>query len=106
VEVVVNRETGQTRWVDRQAVEFFEWPDFLLKAVAVEALDPEANPIRSGPDESTPILSSAPADLRPVAVRGSWLQVSTAGLADRIVPTGWIRWRDGDRLLVSYSLLS
>ena len=28
------------------------------------------------------------------------------GLADRIAPTGWIRWRDGERLLVTWALLS
>jgi len=32
---------------------------------------------------------------------GDWLQVSTLGLADRIPPSGWVRWTDGARLLVA-----
>lgn len=106
IEVVVNRQTGETRWIDRSAVTFTDWSGFLLDVVAVEVVDPEANPVRSGPDTITAVLSTAKGPLRPLAVSGSWMQVSTSGLADRIVPTGWIRWRDGDRLLITWSPLS
>jgi hypothetical protein len=106
IEVVVNTETGQTSWVDRHAVAFIDWPDFLLDVYAVEVTDPAANKVLLKPLDHAAVLADASIPLTPLAVQGSWLQVSTNGLADRIVPTGWIRWRDGDRLLITFSLLS
>jgi hypothetical protein len=44
--------------------------------------------------------------LPPLAVQGVWVKVATGHLADRIQPEGWIRWRRGDRLLVTYNPLS
>jgi hypothetical protein len=106
IEVVVNERTGTTRWVDRSAVTFEPWPVFLLGVVTVEVTDPQANPIRSGPDEAAPIRARTSALLRPLAVQGDWLQVGPSPLASAQVPVGWIRWRDEKRLLITYSLLS
>jgi hypothetical protein len=55
------------------------------------------------------VLSTAalPLPLAPLAARGDWLRVAPGHLADRIAPSGWIRWRapsaTGGRLLVSYA---
>ncbi|NBC15903.1 MAG: hypothetical protein GVY18_01160 [Bacteroidetes bacterium] len=106
IEVVVNERTGATRWVDRSAVRFEPWPVFLLGVVTVEVDDPTANPIRSGPDATAPVRARSAAFLRPLAVQGDWLRVGPSPLADEQVPTGWIRWREGGRLLITYSLLS
>jgi hypothetical protein len=110
IEVVVN-DTGRARWaprtlwVDRKAVTFTDWPTFLLQVVAVEGLPGETPPIRLQPRDDAGILADTAIPLRPLAVRGEWLLVSTLGLADRIPPTGWLRWCHGDRLLVRYALL-
>ena len=82
----------------------------LLKVIttvnSVEIFDPETNPIRIKPlDHASIMADGADALLKPLAVQGDWLMVDTSGLADRIAPTGWIRWRDGERLLVRYNLL-
>ncbi|MCB0488570.1 MAG: hypothetical protein R2820_10235 [Cyclobacteriaceae bacterium] len=107
IEVIVNNMNGQTFWVDAQAVEYKDWGTFLTGVVAVEVLDTDKNPIRGKAlDQASIIASVQGAQLRPIAVKGDWLMVSTVGLADRIVPTGWIRWKKGDQLLISYSVLS
>lgn len=106
IEVVVNERTGATRWVDRRAVRFEPWPVFLLNVVTVEVAGPQANPIRSGPSQAAPVRAHTSALLRPLAVQGDWLRVGPSPLADEQVPTGWIRWREGGRLLITYSLLS
>lgn len=107
IEVIVNNTNGQTAWVNRQDVGYKEWGTFLTEVVAVEIIDVDKNPIRIKPLDHAGILAQVPgAQLRPIAVKGDWLLVSTVGLADRIVPTGWIRWRHGDVLLITYSLLS
>lgn len=106
VEVVVDEQTGATRWVPREAVALKLWPELLLEVAAVEVLDPTANPIRSGPGEALPVRARSQALLRPLAVRGMWLRVGPSDLTDDPTPTGWIRWTDGTRLLIVYSLLS
>lgn len=107
IEVVVNHQTGRTAWIDRQAATYIDWPTFLLDVAAVEVQDAEANPIRVKPLDHAGIMAEAPGiPLPPLAIQGSWLQVSTAAVADRMPPTGWIRWRNGDRLVITFSLLS
>lgn len=107
IEVIVNNMNGQTFWLDAQSVEYKDWGRFLTGVAAVEVLDTDKNPIRSKAlDQASIIASVQGAQLRPIAVKGEWLMVSTVGLADRIVPTGWIRWKKGDQLLISYSVLS
>lgn len=100
VEVVTNRSDGRTAWLRRDRVEIVAWPDVLLQSLLT--IDPEANPLRTRPTDEASILATTPAGvrLRPLAVRGDWVQVSTLGLADRIPPSGWVRWTDGARLLV------
>ncbi|MCC6939476.1 MAG: hypothetical protein IT226_14750 [Flavobacteriales bacterium] len=106
IEVEVNGLDGRTAWVDRQAVQLRLWPEFILNTVAVEILDPETNPIRIKPlDHAAIMADGANALLKPLAVQGDWLMVGTSELADRIAPTGWIRWRKDGKLLVDYSLL-
>ncbi|MEO0557973.1 MAG: hypothetical protein AAF170_07300 [Bacteroidota bacterium] len=105
VEVVTNRADSRTAWIRRDRVEVMSWPTVLL--LFLVTVDSETNPLRSAPTEDAPVLATTPPDwqLRTLAVRGDWLLVSTLGLADRIPPSGWIRWREpadtGDaRLLV------
>lgn len=105
-EVIGNTTTGETWWVDRSQIAFVGWPQFLLDSSSVEAFDAEANPVRGRPFDAASILSTARAALPVLAVQGEWLQVATGQLADRMPPEGWIRWRRGDRLLVTYNPLS
>ncbi len=108
IEVVVNRQTGLTHWMAAEDAEFIDWSTFLLNVYDVELIDPEANPVRIKPLANAAILAT-PSDrfsLRPLAIRGEWIMVPTLGLADRIQPYGWIRWRKDDKLLIRYSLLS
>jgi len=106
VEVEVNTIDGTTRWVDRQELGIVLWPEFISTVGTVEILDPETNPIRIKPlDHASIMADGADALLKPLAVQGDWLMVERSALADRIAPTGWIRWRDGERLLVRYNLL-
>ena len=113
VEVVVNespqrpRSFPATAWLNREAVSFRPWTEFLLDVYGVEATDPAANPLRSGPGDEFPRIGSSDGlSLRVVAVQGSWLRVEDADADETDLPSGWIRWRDGDRLTIKYFLLS
>ena len=106
VEVIGNMRTGETWWVDRQAVQFVAWPEYLLSIHSVTIDDEDGNPIRLRPFDDSPILATTSAALPPLAVQGEWLKVATGHLADRIQPEGWVRWRRGDRLLLTCNPLS
>lgn len=107
VEVIINITNGHTVFLDREAIEYLSWPDFFLNVFSVERLDDEKNPVRARPMDTGSVLASGPnISLSVISVHGDWLEVSTNGLADRMPPYGYIRWRDGDKLLVTYSLFS
>ncbi|MEZ4651640.1 MAG: hypothetical protein R3E97_23130 [Candidatus Eisenbacteria bacterium] len=107
IEVVVNdhpdrpRAFPRTAWIAREGAQFETWPEFLLGVFSVEPLDPDANPLRSGPGESFPeVAPSADLTLRVVAVQGSWAKVAAEFEDEAGAPPahGPIRWRSGDRL--------
>lgn len=113
IEVVVNdaperpRSFPRTVWVARDAVQFRTWTEFLLEVFCVETLEPSTNPVRSGPGEAFPqVGSSENLNLHVVAIQGSWARVEDVDGTEASTLRGWIRWRDGDRLIVTYSLLS
>ncbi len=106
VEVEVNALDGRTAWMHRQDMQLQFWPEFILNVVAVETLDPSVNPIRSKPlDRAAVLAEGANALLKPIAIQGDWLMVGASELIEQEVPTGWIKWREGGKLLVAYSLL-
>lgn len=108
LEVVINKQTGQTHWIAAADADFVDWSTFLLNVYDVELIDPEANPLRFKPLDNASIIATTMQgfSLRPLAICGDWMMVPTTGLADRILPYGWIRWRKDDQLLIRYSLLS
>ncbi len=108
MEVVVNKQTEQAHWIAATDADFIAWPTFLLNVYAVELVDPGVNQLRVKLLGYAGIIATTPPrfSLTPLAIKGDWMLVSTLGLADRIVPSGWIRWRKDDKLLVRYSLLS
>jgi len=113
VQVVVNatserpRSFPRTAWVARDAVSFRTWPEFLLDVYSVEVVDPADNPLREGPGEGFATLGSLGGiPLHVEAIQGSWAKVSRADGNESDPRRGWIRWTDGDVLLVTYDLLS
>lgn len=110
VEVVVHTQAvrwpPQTLWLDREAVTFRSWPEFLLEVYSVEPVDLRANPLRSAPQDNAEVTASNQDDYRVIAVQGDWLFVEGADGREVGNPRGWLRWRQADRLLVRYNLLS
>ncbi len=107
IEVIINSTNGQTIYLDRNQVNYQPWADFFLNINSVERLDVEANPVRLKPIDQASILASGPNEpLTVLGVAGDWLMVSTNGLADKIRPVGYIRWRKNGRLAVTYNLFS
>lgn len=108
LEVVVNKQTTLSYWILRDDAEFIAWSDFLLDIFSVELINPKTNPLLFKPHKDASIVATTPPrfDLKPLAIQDDWMMVSTNGLAGRIVPTAWIRWRNNDSLLIRYSILN
>lgn len=107
IEVIVNRQTGRTAWVDRNAVDYVSWPEFLLQVFSVELITSVKNLLRVKPLESAGIvLDPGRNSLKPFAVKGEWMKVSIDGPPGSIPKLGWIRWKKGNQMLITWSLLS
>ncbi len=105
IQVEVNKQLGKKLWLNLSDVSFMYWPKFILNANSIEAIDSEANPVKIKPlDHATTLSSQGNTPLRPLAVTNEWVLVSTNGLADRIAPAGWIRWKKEGSILITYSL--
>ncbi|MEP2771336.1 MAG: hypothetical protein ABJH05_04260 [Fulvivirga sp.] len=105
--VEVNRQTHLTYWIAKNAVTFIDWPSFLLKVNSVEPISSQ-NTLKQKPlPNASEFTSSQIAFLRPVAVRDQWLQVDVLDNNYKVIAKGiWLRWRNVDQLLITYSLLS
>ena len=106
VQVIVNQQTGDTRCLDRRQGNMYYWPDFLLSVADVRPLDPTTNPCRIKPLDHASETRDQATTYRPIQVRGDWLQVEGTEAHDTVLSKGWLRWRRGEQLLVSWSLLS
>ncbi len=107
IEVIVNKQTGKKAWVERSAVDFMPWPEFLLNVAAIEVIDAIKNPLRIKPlDQAALAGKIKDLTLIPIAIQGDWIQVSISEPGDPIVASGWIRWRRANQLLINWSLLS
>lgn len=107
-QVIVSEDPQITKYVatgDR-LFKYLPWRDFILGFVSVQ-YESDDNPLRENPAGKP--LSNVPKNVRfvPIEVRGEWLNVRANGLHsiasknDRSGLSGWIRWREGNKILVS-----
>lgn len=114
LEVVVDVESGRTLWMrTHPAVVYKPWAQYLVEDVTgFDRLNAETNPLRASPGPDAPGIPYASQDgwdcLAVAEVRGDWLRVRRSDLcySEDVPPVdGWIRWRDGETLLISYGLI-
>lgn len=106
IQVEVNQQTGRKAWVSRADIKFQSWELFLLQINSVESIDPQDNPLRS-----RPLPHSSPSAVKgtlyvPIEIKDEWMKVKVYRDDYQLVGEGWIKWRSGNQLLVSYNLLS
>lgn len=109
LEVIVNEETGMTKFVkaDDPVLKFQTWDAHVLSVFAVD-FDKKANPLRDAPD-GQPKKVTVPGDVyfRPVETNGEWLKVrseseSRKSKSGRLESNGWIRWKLDGVLLIRF----
>lgn len=107
IQVEVNKQTGQSTWVDASEVKLLYWPQFLLGVSSIENPDQQNNPLRVRPLEQAGLWKGAAYEwMIPVLINENWLKVSLRDKDMRVVGEGWLRWSNDKTLLIQYSLLS
>ena len=104
--VIVNSQTQRTAFVNRYAGEMIYWPDFLLMVNSVEMLKEFPQKVRVKPLSYAGEVTLDFEFLNPVMVKDQWIKVDLRDSNFRKVGEGWIKWRDENGLLISYSLFS
>ncbi|MEM7550295.1 MAG: hypothetical protein AAF363_11495 [Bacteroidota bacterium] len=105
IQVEVNKATGRTVWMDRFDVSLSSWETFLLEVHSVEFLD-ASQEIKVKPLDHSSKVTIEGAFMRPIEVKSEWLKVELLDSEYKAVGEGWIKWRKGSQLLISYDLLS
>lgn len=106
VQIELNAQQRRTAWVPKNQLRLHYWPEFLVQLFAISAIDATSNPLRIKPlDNASTVLMPEGVDfLRPLQLNDEWifLEFWFEGQGEYLGEGGWIRWRDGDDLLVKW----
>lgn len=106
VEVSVNDKMQKISFLDRFAGEILYWPEFLLNVNSVELLPDSDQKIRSKPLGYAGEVNIKYDFLKPVLIQDEWMSVELYDENYTRLGKGWIQWKDDNKLLITYSLLS
>lgn len=111
IEIIVNNETGESLWLKKsKAIDLNTWDGFLKEAFMISRND-YLQEIRTQPnDEAKEIPFEGDECFQVKTVRGDWIQIFTAPHCDDVgegsLKSGWIKWKEGNKLLIDYFLTS
>ncbi|NRS90367.1 hypothetical protein HNQ02_003307 [Flavobacterium sp. 7E] len=111
LKVIVNNETEETLWLEKsELTTFIDWENYLKNMFGVARLSDQKQKIRSLPtDDSEEIIYQGNDCFQVKAMKGDWIQIFTAEYCDANytdsktkIKSGWIKWRQGNKLLIEY----
>jgi hypothetical protein len=112
LEVVINNDDGSALWIKKsEATKFFTWEEFLKNVYVVSRMN-EKQPIKDNPNSSANEIQYKGSDCFKVnSMKGEWIEIYADNFCDdnsteSVLKSGWIRWRDGNKLLIEYFLTS
>lgn len=103
--IEVNKQDKQTAYVAKSQGALLLWPEFLMSINSVEMLDPSQS-VKIKPLDHASNVSASYTFLKPILVKEEWIQVVLQDDSMRTHGTGWIRWQQDGKLLISYTFLS
>ncbi|HAE35933.1 MAG TPA: hypothetical protein DCG22_09085 [Bacteroidetes bacterium] len=102
LEVIVNSTNGQTAYIRKDQGSFLYWPEFLTTISTVEPV--AGNPLRIKPLDHASEVETEFAFLHAVAARDEWLMVELLDSDLNKISTAWLKWRNSERMLLTWSL--
>lgn len=114
-QVIVNEKTDLKYWIKKSTkLDYITWSSFISNVVSVKPKDGATNPIVKSPDSKAEKCKEQLLDcLTPVEANGEWLKVKIEpAICDKTLEMegqkfidGFIRWKQGNKLLIDYWLL-
>lgn len=111
LEFKVNNKTEETLWLQRSELTTFQdWETYLKEMFGVARLRDNHQQIRTSPDEDSVEIKSSGEDCFQVkSMKGDWIEIFTPEYCDeshnnsmKKIESGWIKWREGNKLLIDY----
>lgn len=111
LKVVVNNENGETLWIKKNNLTTLRnWENYLKGMFGVARLPDHKQKIRSSPTDSSEEITYQGQDCFQVkSMKGDWIEIFTADYCDDSytdsetkIKSGWIKWRQGNNLLIEY----
>lgn len=111
LKVMVNNETEETLWLRKSDLTTFrDWENYLKEMFGVARLPNQQQKIRVSPtDNSDEILYKGQDCFQVKSMKGDWIEIFTADYCDESytdsktkIKSGWIKWRQGNKLLIEY----
>ena len=111
LKVMVNNENGETLWLKKSELTIIQdWENYLKEMFGVERLPDQQQKLRSLPnDTSKEIIYQGKDCFQVKSMKGDWIEIFTADYCDESytdsktkIKSGWIRWRQGNKLLIDY----
>ena len=95
---------SQTMWIlDQDITQFMNWEEYLQTMFSVERTDKTTQKIYSKPFIKSEIIESKNDCFRVKQMKGEWIEVETAEhCKTQKNISGWIRWKDGNKILINY----
>ena len=111
LKVVVNNKTAETLWLKKSDLTTFKnWETYLKEMFGIARLPNEEQKIRRLPtDNSEEIKYQEQECFEVKSMKDDWIEISTAEYCDdnqTKVKSGWIKWRQGNTLLIDYFITS
>jgi hypothetical protein len=110
-EVIINNDNGKTLWLKKSALtKFSNWEAFLKNMFGVSRLPDKKQAIRASPNEKSKEINYSGSDCFQVrSMKGDWIEIFTTDYCDESdtnsktkIKSGWIKWRQGNNLLIEY----
>jgi hypothetical protein len=111
LKIIVNNETGETLWLKKSNLTTFsDWENYLKEMFGVARLTDKKQKIRSLPTENSDEIIYQGQDCFQVkSMKGDWIEIFTADYCDESytdgktkIKSGWIKWRQRNKLLIEY----
>jgi hypothetical protein len=106
IEVIGNTMDEKAIFISIEDGEVIRWNDFLLNVNSVEFINKNTNRIYENNTMSGKRIKTVYSFLKPISIQDDLMEVELIDDNYKAKGKGWIRWKDENQLLISYSLLS
>lgn len=113
-EVIVNNKNGKSLWIKKERfTKLLSWETYLKNTYVIERLAKYKQPIRKFPaTDSTKIRYAGQDCFQVKSMKGEWLEIYTSDFCrsgygepeKTTIKSGWIKWKNGNTLLIDYRL--